>query len=166
MHSCALFNYLHWHSLPPCLVASSSHSPSRADLHIHTQLLSTLLLFLTHILLNTCNQRHPSTCGHVLLTFCISEHLPPSDPPCTNISCSLSLKHLPPSQIPPRIWRSFSAVPCRGKMQIYAWVRRFWLHLPGDAQLTELFISGQRVDFPAAHLDTAQTSWEQTRDDS
>lgn len=131
MHSCALFNYLHWHSLRPCPVAPSSHSPSRADLHIHTQLLSPLLLFLTRILLNTHNQRHPSTRGHVLLTFRISEHLPPSDPPCTNISCSLSLKHLPPSQILPRIWRSLSAVHCRGKMQIYAWVRRFWLHLPG-----------------------------------
>ena len=143
-----------------------SFSTLSGSAHLHPTPLHSAPFPRTHSSQHAQSKTNPSTCGHVFLTFRISEHLPPSDPPCTNVSCSLSLKHVPPSQIPPRIWRSFSAVPRKGKMQIYVWVRRFWLHLPGDAQLTELFISGQRVDFPAAHLDTAQTSWERTRDDS
>ena len=96
-----------------------SFSTLSGSAHLHPTPLHSAPFPRTHSSQHAQSKTNPSTCGHVFLTFRISEHLPPSDPPCTNVSCSLSLKHVPPSQIPPRIWRSFSAVPRKGKMQIY-----------------------------------------------
>ena len=174
MHPCSRFNYLHWHSLPRCPVALSSHSPPWADLHIHTQLLSTLLLFHTHILLNMRNQRQilppvdmcswPSASQSTFLPqthrvqtfqaqwarrFLLTE-------PETSPSISDSRKNL----------EKFFSCASEGQDADLCMSEEVLAAPSRGCSAHRALPQWPESGFPAAYLDTVQTSWERTRDDS
>lgn len=135
--------------------------PSRSA-HSHPASLH-FAAFHTHVLLNTLSRRHPCTYGPSASqgTFL------PQTPSVQIFLCSLSLK----CPLRPRFPQGYAGEDLQpyhtgqdADLCMSEEALDTWLHLSRDVWLTQLFISGQRVDFPTAHLDTAQTSWAQSRE--
>lgn len=168
MSSLFLFNHWCWHSLPQCPVAPLLHSVPNGSAHSHPTSLHPTPF--SHTLLNMLTQRYTSTYRYMLLTFCIPECLPSSEPQYTDVSVLTK----PETSLPPipglQGWQEkfFQSWPV-GRMQTNVWVRKLWT--PGCTCLG-MFHSlccpsgvwwAQREDFLAVHMDTVQTAGTQSR---